>query len=277
MALPNTNITQIPEDPAPAAVPSLWNVRYDEIDANFADLDSRMDTAEASVHTHQAQFVEVSDCANESNLGVGTQTGELRICRDTGNIYMWNGNKWRIRSGNIYAADPSHTTYEVLAGTTIFVTDPSPGKMRVSDGSAWTTPEAKTEFPSGTIVIFGQASAPTGYTKVTAWQDNAMLCVNTEADGATLNSGGGANPQSSHVHQTSDHALTINEMPIHHHGLEGVSEGHVSVDYRGWHVHTDGSYKMDTYDEGGGQAHNHGPTVLNTAPYYQEVIAAQKD
>jgi hypothetical protein len=45
MALPNVNITPIP-DTDPDAVPSLWNTRYAEIDENFGNLDGRLTNQE---------------------------------------------------------------------------------------------------------------------------------------------------------------------------------------------------------------------------------------
>ena len=48
MTLPYPNITPIP-DTEPDAVPSLWNTRYDEIDENFTDLDTRVDSAETEI------------------------------------------------------------------------------------------------------------------------------------------------------------------------------------------------------------------------------------
>ena len=48
MALPHRRITPIPNN-EPDAVPALWNVRYDEIDANFADLDGRTAAAAAEI------------------------------------------------------------------------------------------------------------------------------------------------------------------------------------------------------------------------------------
>jgi len=50
MTLPNVNIRQIP-DTEPDAVPSLWNVRYDEIDENFGNLDQRTESIEGEVQT----------------------------------------------------------------------------------------------------------------------------------------------------------------------------------------------------------------------------------
>lgn len=48
MTLPNANITPIP-DTEPDAVPSLWNVRYTEIDDNFENLDGRAESMETEV------------------------------------------------------------------------------------------------------------------------------------------------------------------------------------------------------------------------------------
>ena len=43
--LPNPSITPIPNN-EPDAVPSLWNVRYQEIDENFDSLDNRTEATE---------------------------------------------------------------------------------------------------------------------------------------------------------------------------------------------------------------------------------------
>lgn len=51
MALPNQTITPIPTTPKPAAVPSLWNERYDEIDENFDYLQSAVEGLQASINS----------------------------------------------------------------------------------------------------------------------------------------------------------------------------------------------------------------------------------
>jgi len=48
MSLPNSNITKIPDN-EPDAVPALWNTRYEEIDENFTNLDSRTEGMETEV------------------------------------------------------------------------------------------------------------------------------------------------------------------------------------------------------------------------------------
>ena len=46
--LPNPSITPIPNN-EPDAVPSLWNVRYQEIDENFDNLDNRAEAIESEI------------------------------------------------------------------------------------------------------------------------------------------------------------------------------------------------------------------------------------
>jgi len=48
MALPHPKISPIPQN-EPYATPALWNVRYDEIDKNFKDLDTRAASTQSEV------------------------------------------------------------------------------------------------------------------------------------------------------------------------------------------------------------------------------------
>lgn len=60
MALPHPNITQIPDN-EPDAVPALWNVRYDEIDENFANLQTRLANKEAEVENARGENNSLKD------------------------------------------------------------------------------------------------------------------------------------------------------------------------------------------------------------------------
>lgn len=55
--LPNSNITPIPNT-QPEATPELWNVRYEEIDENFADVDNRLDDLDGRVGTTDPSYQE---------------------------------------------------------------------------------------------------------------------------------------------------------------------------------------------------------------------------
>lgn len=108
--------------------------------------------------------------------------------------------------------------------------------------------------PTGTIMLFGQNSAPTGWTRKADWQDNAMLCY---ASAGAIGSGGAVNPQSTHIHGIAGHAN-------HFHNLQAGTDIAAGANFSDETISTD--------------AHDHGAaTAANSAPFYQEIIAATKD
>jgi hypothetical protein len=130
-------------------------------------------------------------------------------------------------------------------------------------------------FESGVIALFGNATAPTGWTKKTDWQDSAMLCYTT----GTPASGGSANPQSPHDHviPPHDHAIPL--------GIGSVGDAYLFIDSTGYSGTSGFDIRM-AYTETGTYSSKNLMTTSevaeesvdpNTAPYYQEVIAATKD
>ncbi len=63
MGLPHNTITPIPNN-EPDAVPSLWNVRYQEIDENFDNLDNRTEAVESEIHAARAGKPNLSETIN---------------------------------------------------------------------------------------------------------------------------------------------------------------------------------------------------------------------
>lgn len=94
-------------------------------------------------------------------------------------------------------------------------------------------------FPSGTVMLFQQTSAPTGWTKLTTHNNKALRIVS-----GTVGSGGttaftsifGAGKTA------GSHALTISEMPVHNHSASSGSAGShnhsASTGTAGNHRHT---------------------------------------
>jgi hypothetical protein len=70
-------------------------------------------------------------------------------------------------------------------------------------------------FPAGTALIFPQASAPTGWTKVTAVDDRALRVV-AGSTGGTLGGTHGVAGGLPHFHQVNSHTHTIPEASIEH-------------------------------------------------------------
>jgi len=138
-------------------------------------------------------------------------------------------------------------------------------------------------FSAGTVMVFGQTSAPTGWTKKTDWSDISMLVYTT----GTIGSGGSADPKETHTHTGPSH---IHTGPSHTHG--------VTVPVAGWGTGAGGSVPGSLPDctlgtnhliggdrvltsaaggTGATGAGGTGATGANTAPKYQSVIAATKD
>ena len=88
---------------------------------------------------------------------------------------------------------------------TFLVSDTSAGVRVVDTGSV----------PSGTRTVYYQASAPTGWSQVTSYNDYAFRVVSGTGGGATtLSRGFSAGMGSINV---DGHAITISEMPSHNH------------------------------------------------------------
>jgi hypothetical protein len=171
-------------------------------------------------------------------------------------------------------------------------------------------------IPAGSIMLFGNAAAPTGWTRKADWADNAMLCY---AAAGNPVAGGAVNPQSAHSHVAPSHVHSgpshVHSVPAHTHvtGSMTLTESQMpphrhSMDFEPERMEGgDGAYRAGTgyvdYTNytGGGASHNHGSTAMqanantgaggdvntgaageaattvSAAPLYQEVIAATKD
>ena len=145
-------------------------------------------------------------------------------------------------------------------------------------------------IPAATVMLFGQNSAPTGWTRKADWQDGAMLCYAASGDPAAA---GDTDPRATHTHGTGDYSITEAELPAHYHLVAssgGYTGGIGNSNRIAYLVNYGASYQNYTLggttaaanvgrssSVGSGTAHNHGDTDASGAPYYQEVIAATKD
>ncbi|SEK64387.1 hypothetical protein [Nitrosovibrio tenuis] len=136
-------------------------------------------------------------------------------------------------------------------------------------------------IPSGTVMSFFQAAAPTGWTQVTAHNDKALRIVSGTGGG----SGGSVAFTTAFASQAvtgSNSATTLTEaqIPSHRHGVVvgNGSSGTVYPDYNP----TDGNLAAATaYSDyvGGGGSHTHffAGTAINLAVQYVDMILASKD
>jgi len=137
-------------------------------------------------------------------------------------------------------------------------------------------------FASGTLMLFQQTSAPTGWTKQTTHNDKALRVVS-----GTASSGGSVAFSTAMGTPTVDtssmsagaHTLTTAEMPSHNHTVyAGTSSG--SNPLFGYTSGYTTNLSSTTSSTGGGGSHSHSISGSATATInvnYVDLIIASKD
>jgi hypothetical protein len=125
-------------------------------------------------------------------------------------------------------------------------------------------------IPSGTAMVFYQASAPTGWTAVSL-NDRALRVVSAGGSGG---SGGGSNAFSTVFAQTTvgNHTLSTTEMPSHSHSYNSAVSAFNGVAVCGTAGATEAG--DNTGAAGSGGSHNHTITMSIT---YSDVIICTKN
>lgn len=142
----------------------------------------------------------------------------------------------------------------------------------LSSGGAGGNPSwaAKTpEFVSGTVMLFQQSTAPTGWTKQTAVTDVGLRVVS----GAVGAGGSAAFSTVFSQTQVGGHALTIAEMPSHAHTYTVGTPASLAPSSGGPGFTTNASTAA-TSSQGSDQQHTHS---VNLALAYVDVIIASKN
>lgn len=100
MTLPYSQITPIPNN-EPEAVPSLWNTRYVEIDANFANLDGRTTALESEVTAARAGEPNLAATINAIITQIGGISGMLSGMASPVSVQRAVGLDWLYRNRRI--------------------------------------------------------------------------------------------------------------------------------------------------------------------------------
>jgi len=159
-----------------------------EVSANFIPYVSNT----LNLGSETRRFKDIYLSGNTINLGgdrISASGGFIKI--NDNNIFSTDG---RVASSNVKVLSATGNTVELKANASlasnvsfIFPTiDGASGQAIATDASGKLIFETSAEFESNTVALFGQTSAPTGWTKdISTYNNHALRCVT-----GTCSSGG---------------------------------------------------------------------------------------
>lgn len=202
---------------------------------------------------------------NQRDLRTTNTPSDGRLIHDDKRMFFGDGVRW------VEIVTDKWSPVITLAGD---CTGSAP-LSGIDDMTINTTVNKYLEIEKGAIMVFGQPSAPTGWTKVTTWQDTTMMCINSDADGTSLASGGTYSPETPHNHSTSGSSTTGNAGAHNHSTSDGTVHSYTG---------SSGDYTIKSFVTSLASIgdHNHsvsvgGSTSDGPIPFYHEVIIAQRD
>lgn len=191
----------------------------------------------------------------------------------TGTLPVGNGGTGQTSytDGQLLIGNTSGSTLTkstLTAGSGITITNGN-GSITIASSGGGTT------IPAGTVMLFAQTAAPTGFTKLTTHNDKALRVVS-----GTASSGGSVAFTTAFASQAvngtvGNTTLTTTQIPSHTHTTNAGSSRSVGGG-------CDQTVIFNTTNSGatgGGGAHNHSftGTAINLAVQYVDVILASKD
>lgn len=136
--------------------------------------------------------------------------------------------------------------------------------QRCSTAPAWV--DIATLIPSGTVMVFYQANAPTGWTKITTQNDKALR----------VTSGSGGSAGGTNAFSTLGSGSSTDVEGAHTHAVSGTTGGASTAGTGNlYQPGTDAHNHTFSVTSGAGSNHAHALTSL--APAYVDVILASKD
>lgn len=179
-----------------------------------------------------------------------------------GRTWLWNGTGWEVKAfvAPLGATGPSGPT----------------GATGPAGATGATGPIG---VETGTVMLFAQTAAPTGWTKITTHNDKTLRVVS-----GTASSGGTTAFTSVFASRTpagtvDNTTLTSTQMPSHNHAYTRRNTAILTVGTGALAAWSGTNVSLDTDNTGGGSSHNHGftGTAMDFAVQYVDVILASKD
>jgi hypothetical protein len=219
----------------------------------------------------------------------GDTTGELVLKTNGGTTAVTIGTDQSVAFAG--AVSIAGGALPAASGGTGLTSPGTAGNVLTSNGTAWTS-AAAAAFDSGTVMLFGQTAAPTGWTKDTSNNNNSALRVVT----GTASTGGSVDFTTAFASQTPSGTVSVSgsagnttlstpQIPSHSHPIT-LNDGGNNPTFVGEANAGTPSSTGSTNAAGGGGSHNHPLTIssstfsgnaINLAVKYVDVIRATKN
>jgi hypothetical protein len=230
--------------------------------------------------------------------GVAVPSGASHLLYNNGTDVVNGLNRISVVSGG--TGTNTLTANSVILGNTTsnvkFVSPGTSGNVLTSNGSAWIS-QGASDFDSGTVAVFNQTDAPTGWTKNTSTGDEHALRIVT----GSASTGGSVNFTTAFASQTPTGSVSVSsvsasagsttlstpQIPSHSHPL-GAASGNANSNIGGGTMAGTLSPVVSTGNTGGGGSHDHpfslssgsgtfSGNAINLAVKYIDLIRATKN
>ena len=239
--------------------------------------------AASAAYNASTGSIEASSAVLSSAVISGSSSGNLVRITQTG-----SGNALVVED----EANPDSTPFVVDSSGNVGIGTSSPTSKLDVNGVIKSQGATVDAFPSGTVLVFAQTAAPTGWTKSTTHNDKALRVVSGSAS-----SGGSVAFTTAFASQAvsgtvGDTTLTTAQIPAHNHGVNDPGHVHIlggsnlgsgSTGYSGapgGATPTNSAVTgISIQNAGGGGSHTHSftGTAINLAVQYVDVILATKN
>jgi len=250
---------------------------HNEVDANFVNLNTDKIQSGNTVSSLTVTSI-TGTTATYTNANISSATitgGSITGITDLAVADGGTGTS-SLTQNNVILGNGTSTVQFVAPGTT--------GNVLTSNGTTWESSLAAGGFPSGTLMLFQQTSAPTGWTKQTTHDNKALRVVS-----GTASSGGSvafttAFASKAVAGTVGSTTLSISQIPSHNHTAsrfvdgEGPNLGTPVADYN-YIINPGFDGTRTVAPQGGGSSHNHSfsGTAINLDVSYVDLIIASKD
>ena len=227
---------------------------------------------------------------NSSGTGIAVPAGKT--------MYVYNNGTNVVDAITHLTSLTLGSALPAASGGTGLTTPGTAGNVLTSNGTAWTSVSNAPAFTSGTVMLFGQTSAPTGWTKDTTNYNNSALRVVT----GSVSTGGSVDFTTAFASQTPSGSVTITsvtgsagattlstpQIPSHNHTYYWTAQSDGGPNFYVSARGPNQSYSQVTSNTGGGGSHDHpfsfssgsgsfSGNAINLAVKYVDIIRATKD